>query len=53
MVHSGTMKASPKGGGPFRSGPAQGSLGPVSEVCGVSSNRDVPSPLVGNQGQQQ
>lgn len=37
----------------FRSAPAQGSLGPVSEVHGVFSNRDVTPTSAGNPGQEQ
>lgn len=40
LVPSGTMTARPQGG-EFRSIPVQGSLGPVSEVYGVFSNRDL------------
>ena len=42
MATSGIMKASPEDED-FRSILAQGSLGPASEVCGVFSNRDLPS----------
>lgn len=40
LAPSGTMKARPQGG-EFRSIPVQGSLGPVSEVHGIFSNRNL------------